>query len=131
LSVAFLFGAGAPFLFWRSDALPVGTLLALLGAGVSLTLVFVAIALLIALATRDKARALAAAIGVWLLATVVYDGAVLFVASALARYPLERPMIGLMLLNPVDLARVFMLMRLDVAALMGYTGAVFQRFFDS
>jgi Cu-processing system permease protein len=40
-------------------------------------------------------------------------------------------MIALMLLNPVDLARVLLLMQLDVAALMGYTGAVFQRFFGS
>ena len=35
------------------------------------------------------------------------------------------------LLNPVDLARVLMLLSVDVAALMGYTGAVFERFFGS
>jgi Cu-processing system permease protein len=35
-----------------------------------------------------------------------------------------------MLLNPVDLARVVMLMHFDSSALMGYTGAVFQRFFS-
>jgi len=31
------------------------------------------------------------------------------------------------LANPVDLARVLLLLRFDLAALMGYTGAVFQR----
>lgn len=39
-------------------------------------------------------------------------------------------MLGAMLLNPVDLARVVLLLRFDVAALLGYTGAVFQQFFD-
>jgi Cu-processing system permease protein len=30
----------------------------------------------------------------------------------------------------VDLCRVLLIMQLDVSALMGYTGAVFQTFFD-
>jgi Cu-processing system permease protein len=96
-----------------------------------LTVVFVAIAFLIALKCREKARGLAVAIAVWSVATIVYDGLVLLIANAYAAFPLERPMIALMLLNPVDLARVLLLMQLDVAALMGYTGAVFQRFFGS
>ena len=55
----------------------------------------------------------------------------LLVATMFAEYPLERPMIALILLNPVDLARVVLLLQFDTAALMGYTGAVFQRFFGS
>jgi Cu-processing system permease protein len=62
---------------------------------------------------------------------VVYDGVVLLLASTFADYPLERPMLGAMLANPVDLARVVLLLRFDVAALLGYTGAVFQQFFGS
>ena len=46
-------------------------------------------------------------------------------ACLFADYPIERPMLGLMLANPVDLARVVLLLRFDVSALMGYTGAVF------
>lgn len=130
LSLAFVAGTIAPFAL-RWSGLDLRTLAALLGAGVMMTLVFVALAFLIALATRDKARGLAAAIGLWFLMTVAYDGVVLAVANAFAAYPLERPMIGLMVLNPVDLARVLVLMQLDVAALMGYTGAVFERFFGS
>jgi Cu-processing system permease protein len=34
-------------------------------------------------------------------------------------------------LNPTDLARILVLMKLDVSALMGITGAVFQNFFNS
>jgi Cu-processing system permease protein len=36
-----------------------------------------------------------------------------------------------MLLNPVDLARVVLMLNFDVAALMGYTGTVFRSFFGS
>jgi len=39
--------------------------------------------------------------------------------------------IGLTLINPVDLARVLLLLRFDAGALMGYTGAVFERFFST
>jgi Cu-processing system permease protein len=62
---------------------------------------------------------------------VLYDGLVLFVVAAFSDYPLETPMLVLTLLNPVDLARVLLLLTFDVAALMGYTGAVFERFFGS
>jgi Cu-processing system permease protein len=40
-------------------------------------------------------------------------------------------MLGLMLTNPIDLGRIVLLLRFDIAALMGYTGAVFKHFFDS
>ena len=38
-------------------------------------------------------------------------------------------MLVLMALNPVDVARVLVIMALDASAMMGYTGAVFQDFF--
>ena len=44
-----------------------------------------------------------------------------------ADYPVERPVLVMMLANPVDLARVLLLMQFDASALMGYTGAVLQR----
>jgi Cu-processing system permease protein len=39
--------------------------------------------------------------------------------------------IALSLLNPIDLGRILLLLNLDAAALMGFTGAVFQKFFGS
>ena len=53
------------------------------------------------------------------------------VAVAFGDRSLELPLIGLTLLNPVDLGRVLLLLQFDSAALMGYTGAVFERFFGS
>jgi Cu-processing system permease protein len=105
------------------------TLGALILVGVALTLVFGALGLLVAVRTEDRLRGLGVALGVWLLTAVVYDGLVLLLVSTLANYPLERPMLGLMLANPVDLGRVLLLLRFDISALLGYTGAVFQQFF--
>ncbi|WP_246229477.1 hypothetical protein [Mucilaginibacter humi] len=40
-------------------------------------------------------------------------------------------MIALTALNPIDLARILILLQLDISALMGYTGALYQQFFGS
>ena len=69
------------------------------------------------------------AIAVWLLLTVVYDGFVLLVLAVFSDYPLERLTLGMMMTNPIDLARIALLLRFDGAALLGYTGAVFLNFF--
>jgi Cu-processing system permease protein len=96
-----------------------------------LSLVFTALAFLVSLVVVDRARGLGAAIMLWLGVTVLYDAALILVTTALADYPIEIPLLGLTLLNPVDLARVLLLLRFDIAALMGYTGAVFERFLGS
>lgn len=124
---SFLVGVALPFVL-RGIA-PTGPLGSLLAIGVTLTFVFSAIAFCIALRAEDRLRGVAIALGVWLLAAVIYDGIVLTLVALFADYPLERPLLGLMFANPVDLGRVILLMRLDASALMGYTGAVFERFF--
>lgn len=107
------------------------SLVTLLAAGVLLTLVFTAFALCVAVRVEDRAWGLAAALLVWLGCTVAYDGVVLLVLTAFRGYPLEGPVLVLTLLNPIDLARVMLLLTFDVAVLMGYTGTVFARFFGS
>lgn len=67
----------------------------------------------------------------WLLLAVLYDGLILLFVSTFSYYPLEKPMILFSVINPIDLARISILLRFDISALMGYTGAVFNRFFGS
>ena len=129
LSLAFALGVGVPFLIHGVPEGRLGTLLSLVGVGAVLTFVFVALAFLVAVRADDKVKGLGVAVGLWLALALLYDGAVLLAVATLADYPLERPMLGLMLANPVDLGRVLLLLQFDVAALMGYTGAVFARFF--
>jgi Cu-processing system permease protein len=132
LTAAVLVGAGVPFLVHGVDEPAHRAALAvLLGCGAALTWAFVAIAFLIAARTNDKARGLGAAVAVWLATGLLYDGLLLALVAALGDYPIERPLLALLAANPVDLARVLLLLQLDAAALMGYTGAVFARFFGS
>jgi len=132
LVVGFLMGVGLPFL-WAGpgEGSGSGSIGLLLATGTLLTLVFTALAFLVSVLVVDRARGLGLAIVLWLGVTVLYDAILVLVVTTMADYPLELPLLGLTLLNPVDLGRVLLLLRLDAAALMGYTGAVFERFFGS
>jgi Cu-processing system permease protein len=129
LATVFTAGIAIPFAVRGLEPSSWSALAALVGTGIVLTFVFSGLATLIAVRCEDRMRGLGAAIGAWLLLTVVYDGFVLFVLAALSSYPLERVTIGFMMANPIDIARLALLLRFDGAALMGYTGAVFLRFF--
>lgn len=131
LALSFALGVLAPFVFHAGGGVALQPLLMLLTSGVWLTCIFVAIAFMIAIRFEDRVKGLGAAVMVWLLFTLLYDGGVLVLLHVFADYPLEKPVLGLMILNPVDLTRVALLMNFDIAALMGYTGAVFERFFGS
>ena len=125
-------GIAIPFLLRApSGAMDLSLVAWLAMCAALLTFVFVALAFWIALRVEDRARGLAVALVVWLLLAVVYDALVLGVVDAYADWPLERPMVALIALNPIDLARVLLLLQLDVAAMMGYTGALFQQVFGT
>ena len=132
LSAAFVVGLGSALgLHAGEDADHFATLVVVAACGIVLTLVFTALAALIVARVDDKVKGIGIAIGLWLAGTVLYDGLVMLGLMAFADYPLERPALAAMIANPIDLARVLILMRLDVSALMGYTGAVFEKFFGS
>jgi Cu-processing system permease protein len=126
-ALAFFAGAGIPLLIYQANS----TGFIMIGAGILLSIIFVAIAMLAAVKTRDKARGIGVAILLWLYFSLLFDGLVLFLLFQLSDYPLEKAMIGISALNPVDLSRILILMRLDVSAMMGYTGAVFKDFFGT
>lgn len=129
---SFLLGSGVPFLVYglRNGA-DWGVVVSLLVAGTLTSLVFSALAFWIGLANEERVRALGVALGVWLGLTVAYDGLLMLFTVLMQAYPIERALIVLSLLNPIDLSRILVLLQLDTAALMGYTGALFRRFFGS
>jgi Cu-processing system permease protein len=127
LSLSLLIGIGVPMILYRFDV----TSITLLFTGVSLTLVFVSLAFLASVLTRDKAKAIGVALLFWFYFTLIYDGILLYIVYTFSDYPLEKLTLGLIALNPVDLARVIMLLKLDISALMGYTGAFYKDFFGS
>lgn len=127
----FLVGAGVPLALFGGPSVLGGPALLLLLSGGLLTAAFTALGFAVVYTFDDATRSFAAALVLWLGLTIVYDGVVLTASHALAAYPLEKPMLAAMALNPVDLARVLMLMAVDASVLLGYTGAVFQDFFGS
>lgn len=127
LTLSFLIGVGIPILFLQCNN--VGLLIILIG--VLLSIIFVSIALLAAVQIRDKAKGIGVAILLWMYFSLLFDGFVLFLLFQFADYSLEKPMIVISALNPIDLGRILVLLQLDVSAMMGYTAAIFKDFFGT
>lgn len=133
LTAAFLAGVGLPLIY---SGVLVGTdaasVFIVLSLGVILTLIFTGIGFVFGLRYFDeKVKGLGFSLVSWLLLAVLYDGLILLLVFILGDYPLEKPVLAISLLNPIDLARILVLLKYDISALMGYTGAVFSRFFGS
>jgi Cu-processing system permease protein len=128
MALAMAIGIAVPF---AVHGLPPGTtgtsLATVVGLAAILAVVFVALAFVVAMRFEDRVTGLAAAVGLWLLFALSHDGVVLLLIMVVSDHPIERPVLALLLANPVDLARVLLLMQFDASALMGYTGAVLQR----
>jgi len=95
------------------------------------TFIFTGLAFLASVRSRDKARGIGLALMLWFYFSILYDGLILLVLFYFSDYPLEKPVLALTALNPVDLSRILVLLKLDTSALMGYTGALYQKFFGS
>ena len=132
LSLSLLLGIGLPFLLYglrQSSA--IWDFALLLVTGVFLTFIFTGIAFNISLSNENKIKGFGYAIMMWLFLAIIYDGLFLMALFIFEDYPLDKlSLIGTML-NPVDLSRTLILLKLDISALLGYTGAVFKQFFGT
>lgn len=127
LCLAFAVSTGIPMILFGAGA----EAFMILYSGIMLTLVFVSLAFLSAVLTRDKAKAIGIALMFWFYFALIYDGLLLWIIYSFSDYPLEKATLVLVSLNPIDLARIMILLKMDVAALMGYTGAFYKDFFGS
>ena len=109
----------------------ISNFLTLLMAGSFLTFIFVGIAYFATILNNDRIRGFGLAIFIWLFMAVIYDGLILLTMVFFKDYPLEKAAIFMSLLNPIDLSRILIMLKLDIAALLGYTGAVFKNFFGT
>lgn len=129
LAGSFVIGISLPFLVFGVYATDLaGDFLVLLSVGVLLTFVFSALSFLVAIRFENPIKGFGAAIFVWLFLAVIYDGILLLLLMFFEQYPLDRFALISTIFNPVDLSRVLIMLRLDISALMGYTGAVFRKF---
>ncbi|ACO04926.1 MAG TPA: nitrous-oxide metabolic protein NosY [Persephonella sp.] len=132
LSFSFAVGVTFPILFFfREITIDYSLYLSVVTSGIMMTFIFLSIAFLIGTVFEDKVKGFGASILTWLYVTLVYDGIILFIIIYFQEYPLEKPVLFLSLINPVDLARIFVVLQLDISALLGYTGIIFKRFFET
>jgi Cu-processing system permease protein len=93
--------------------------------------VFTSIAFLASVRSRVKARGIGFALLLWFYFALIYDGLVLLTLFAFSDYPMEKFTLVLSALNPIDLGRIYIMLKMDISALMGYTGALYKDFFGS
>ncbi len=127
LTLAFLLGCGLPILLYSS----VETGFSLIIIGILLSVIFTSFAMLAAITSRDRAKGIGIAIFVWMFFSIIYDGILLVLMFQFADYPIEGIMATVAGLNPVGLSRIFVLLQLDISAMLGYSGAIFRQVFGS
>ncbi len=132
LSMSLILGLGIPFIVYglfKSNAIWDFSLLLI--TGTFLTLIFTALAFNIALSNENKIKGFGYAILLWLFLAIIYDGLFLMSLIIFEDYPLDKLSLVGTMLNPIDLSRTLILLKLDISALLGYTGAVFKKFFGT
>jgi len=132
LTLSLVLGLGTPFLaygIFNSTAIfDFGLLLV---TGSFLNFIFVALAFNIALSNENKIKGFGYAILLWLFLAVIYDGVFIISLLMFNDYPLDKFSLIATMFNPIDLSRILVLLKLDISALLGYTGAIFKQFFGT
>lgn len=127
LVFAFLIGCGIPILLYSS----IETGASLLITGIFLSIIFTSLAMLAAISSRDRAKGIGVSIFIWMFFAIIYDGILLVLMFQFGDYPIEGIMATLAAVNPIGLSRIFVLLQLDVAAMLGQAGAIFKQVFGS
>ena len=125
--LAFFVGVGLPTLIFAYSLSGITLLI----GGLLLSLIFVSIAMWTAVRIRDKSKGIGLAIILWLYFALIFDAMLLFLLFQFADYPIEKMMVVVSMLNPIDITRILILLEIDLSAMMGYTGAIFRSFFGT
>ncbi|TGM79472.1 ABC transporter permease [Leptospira bouyouniensis] len=125
LSIGLVIGLGIPgfFLFLQNTNF-LFLFFELLIFGIFLTMIFVALSFLISAYIRRGEIVLTISLLVWLYFFIFFDAIVFMFSVYLGDYPIEIPSLIIILLNPIDLVRIFILLQTSSAALLGFSGAL-------
>lgn len=128
IALSILLGMTIPFFYQQAGWNYLGSVFQLAGVTIILASIFSLLAVAVSLKYDDKAKGLGALLAYWLFLSIVYDGLMLFLIQALSDFSFREVILAAVLLNPIDLSRVLLLMLNNGAALLGVTGALFERF---
>ena len=126
-SIFYLVGIGLPLaIFYNS----ISSYLLII-TGILLTVTFSSIALFIGVYFKDKAKGLGMVVLLWAFFAFIFDGMLLLLMYQFGDYPIERMVMVIALLNPIDTARILVIMQTEISAMMGLSGAVFRKVLGS
>jgi Cu-processing system permease protein len=131
LVLSLMTGILIPFILFGNFAEGFNLTLLLILISSALTLLSIAISFLISTRITDKVKGLSISIFFWLVTAIVFDGLLLLIAYLFQDYPVEKFLLILTLLNPLDLSRTLFILNFDISALLGLTGALFKKFYGS
>lgn len=132
LTMSLVLGLGIPFaLYGLLESNVIWDFFLLLITGAFLTMIFTVLAFNIAISNENKIMGFGYAVLLWLFLAVIYDGLFLLSLLAFEQYPLDNFSLIATIFNPIDLSRTLILLKLDISALLGYTGAIFKQFFGT
>lgn len=125
LSGSFAIGTSLALTFFHQSGFDT-TLLIIIG--IVLTGIYAGLGTLIAVFINDRMKGIGVTFLAWLYFAIIHDALIFGVVSVFSDYPVEIPALTLASLNPIDLARMTLLLSLDLSAMMGYTGRILQTF---
>ncbi len=132
LSLSLASGVGIPLiLFGVLNSSVLVNYIVLIVLSIVLSIVFSLFSFIISIKFDNKVKGFGIAICLWLFFALLYDGIFLIILMLFKAYPLDNLSIVLSMLNPIGLARVLIIIQLDISAMMGYSGAVIKNFFGS
>lgn len=131
LIISLVTGVLIPFIMFGNFNEGITLVLLLLLVSSLLTIISIAISFLISTKITDKVKGLSLSIFFWLLSAIAFDGILLLIAFLFQDYPVEKFLLALSILNPVNLSRTIFILNFDISALMGITGALFKKFYGS
>lgn len=108
-----------------------GIYLLILLSAIILYMVFTGLALAIGTTNNNRMKGIGLSLVTWLFFSLIYDGIFILVLNYFKDYNLNDYLFFVVFLNPIDLSRITVILNLDYSAMMGYTGALFNKILGS
>ncbi|WP_416337027.1 ABC transporter permease [Desulfitobacterium sp.] len=121
------FGGAGIVIAWKTGTLNITDYLLFVLLSIILALIFLSISLLISVVTSRRSQAVALAILVWFFMILVYDFLAIGVASLQTITIVVPLLFALLLMNPADMVRVLVILKLGGEETFGPTLAVLTR----
>ncbi|MHB8075818.1 ABC transporter permease [Desulfosporosinus fructosivorans] len=125
------FGSAGVVIAWKTGTLNILDYLAFVILSIVLTLIFLSMSLLISVVTTRRSQAVALAILVWFFTILVYDFLAIGIASLQQVTVVVPLLLTLLLLNPADMVRVLVILKLGGEETFGPTLAALTRMMGS